>query len=479
MRMTRAWVCRWGILTVLAGVAAGCATISLPLISRSGKKTALDTYVHQPDSTYAWKVAKTVKTDGATTFILDLTSQTWRTAPEVSNPVWKHWLIVVKPDVVEHDKALLYIAGGNNRDANPPNGIDPIWGRTANLTKSVIAELRMIPNQPLEFNGDGKGRSEDDLIAYTWDKVMRTGDLTWSARMPMVKASVRAMDAIQEFLASEEGGRVPVKNFVVCGGSKRGWTTWLTGAVDPRVCAMIPAVIDILNVQTSMKHHYGAYGFWAPAVGDYVRHGITNWMDTPEYQMLLDMEDPYSYRQRLKMPKYIVNSSGDEFFVPDSAQFYYHDLVGEKYLRVVPNTKHSLQGSDARDSIVAYYNAILTGRERPKFTWKIEDDGAIRVQTNDKPLHVNLWQATNPNARDFRLDTIGKAYTSTPVEAAGDGAYVARVPVPEKGWTAYFVELVYDSGLEQAPFKFTTQVKVTPDVLPFKDMPIPVTDPKK
>jgi PhoPQ-activated pathogenicity-related protein len=96
----------------------------------------------------------------------------------------------------------------------------------------------------------------------------------------------------------------------------------------------------------------------------------------------------------------------------------------------------------------------------------MEKDGSIRVQTQTKPLQVNLWQATNPKARDFRLREIGKAYRSSPLKGDDNGVYVARVEKPESGWTAFFVELVYDSGDEKAPYKFTTQVQIVPDVLP-------------
>src|SRR5207237_8100873 len=109
------------------------------------------------------------------------------------------------------------------------------------------ADRGIVPNQPLTFHGDGKPRSEDDLIAYCQIKYLDTGDPTWLPRLPMVKSAVRAMDAVTEFLASEQGGKTAVKRFVVSGGSKRGWTTWLTGAVDPRVVAIIPVVIDVVN----------------------------------------------------------------------------------------------------------------------------------------------------------------------------------------------------------------------------------------
>lgn len=444
----------------------------------ASKQTELDRYVAKADPSYAWKLVKTIPGDGYTGYVIDLTSQTWRSAPEVSLPVWKHWLIVIKPTKVSSNKALMFISGGNNKDVNPPGKVDETWAGIAKHTDAVVAELRMIPNQPIIFNSDGKERTEDDLLAYTWDEVMRTGDETWSGRMPMVKAGVRAMDTITAFMGSPDGGKIKVDQFVVSGGSKRGWTTWLVGAVDARVVAIVPIVIDILNAQESMKHHYAAYGFWAPAVGNYVDHKIMDWIGTPEYAKLLAMEDPYSYRERLTIPKYIMCAGGDEFFLPDSSQFYFGDLKGEKYLRYVPNTKHSMQGSDARESVEAFFGAVVKGKERPKFSWTMEKDGSIKVVTKDKPLAVNLWQATNPKARDFRLDIIGKAYSSTKLEDQGGGVYVGKVEKPAEGWTAFFVELLYDSG-GTIPFKFTTQVNVVPDVLPFKDKPIPKSAPVK
>ena len=82
-----------------------------------------------------------------------------------------------------------------------------------------------------------------------------------------------------------------------------------------------------------------------------------------------------------------------------------------------------------------------------------------------------LWQATNPAARDFRLPVLGPAFNSTPVEADERGIYTARVPAPERGWSAWFLELTYDVGAPK-PLKLTTEVVVTPDVLPFEDKPL-------
>jgi PhoPQ-activated pathogenicity-related protein len=91
----------------------------------------------------------------------------------------------------------------------------------------------------------------------------------------------------------------------------------------------------------------------------------------------------------------------------------------------------------------------------------------LRVEVTDRPTAVNLWQATNPKARDFRLDVIGAAYTSTTLREESPGVYVARVMRPAQGFTAFFVELIFDSGFRN-PWKFTSEVSVVPGILPFQ-----------
>jgi len=327
----------------------------------------------------------------------------------------------------------------------------------------------MVPNQPLVSAGETEGRKEDSLIAYTWDKFLRTGDKKWPARLPMTKAAVRAMDTVTAFCGSPEAGNVKVDQFVVAGGSKRGWTTWTTAAVDKRVVAIIPIVIDVLNVEPSLMHHYAAYGFWAPSIGDYTAFRIMDWTGTPEFKALMKIEDPYEYRDRLTMPKFIMNASGDQFFLPDSSQFYFDDLPGVKYLRYVPNADHSLKDSDAVETLQACYSAILKDLPLPQFSWKLETDGSIRVTAKDKPSKVTLWQATNPEARDFRIESLGPKWQESPLNDQGGGVYVGRVPKPSKGWTAFFVELAFPSG--DRALKLTTQVRVVPDVEPHKFVP--------
>ncbi len=450
-----------GLLLALAGT--GCRT--QPGGHLRSLKTPLDRYVAQPDPSYAWRLVRQDARDGVTVSVIRLTSQSWLTTNEVNHPRWWHWLVIYTPDRVAHDTALLMIGGGSNKDTDPPEPGKTL-ARIAKANQSVTAELRMVPNQPLVFDHDGHERSEDDLVAYTWGKFLRTGEARWLARLPMTKAAVRAMDTVTDFCARPEGGARRVDHFVVAGGSKRGWTTWTTAAVDRRVVAICPIVIDMLNLVPSFIHHYRAYGFYAPAVKDYVEQGIMDWLGTPEFRALLKVVEPYEYRHRLTMPKLLLNACGDQFFLPDSSQFYFADLPGVKYLRYVPNADHSLRDTDAPETLAAWEHAILNRTPLPRFAWEHAADGTIRVTTPDHPQAVRLWRATNPEARDFRLETLGPVWKSAPLTDRGDGVYEARVPAPARGWTACMVELTWNLG-GPAPLKTTTPVWVLPDTLPF------------
>lgn len=439
---------------------------ALILLCALSQAQPLQDYVHGRDDAYQWKLIRSIDlAAGAKGHILELTSQRWRSETEVDKPVWKHWLTIVQPAKLTSKTGLLFIGSGSN--LNPVPGTVPQRSiQISRDTGTVVAELSMVPNQPLRFtDSPTRARTEDGIIAYSRVKHFATKDDSWLVRLAMVKSGIRAMDAITEFLPN-------VQNFVISGASKRGWTAWLIAAADTRVIAAIPMVIDALNSEAITRHHFEAYGFFSSSLNDYVEQGLfPHKIGTPEYQAVLKIEDPYSYRdndQLRNIPKYMINASGDEFFLPDNSQFYFGDLKGEKYLRYEPNAKHNLAGSDARENLTAFYQSVLEHEKRPQFSWKKLTDGTLRVEAKDEPSEVRLWQATNPKARDFRLDVIGQAYKSTLLKPVSKGIYEGRVAKPATGYAAFFIELTYPRGPGKQPFKFTTEVSVVPDVLPYK-----------
>jgi PhoPQ-activated pathogenicity-related protein len=429
------------------------------------RETPLDIYVHAADSHYQYRLVEKKNHPGCKEFLIRMTSQQWRSPAEVNQSVWIHWVRIYIPDKVTRSVAMLYILGGSTTEEHPKP--DDKLATLATISQSVVSEVFDVPNEPLTFANDPYGpRKEDEIIAYSWRKFLDTGDSTWPLRLPMTKAAVRAMDTVTSFSASKKGGGHRVDRFVVVGASKRGWTTWTTAAVDPRVAAIVPMVIDALHVVPSFEHHYRSYGFWAPAVKNYFDEHLMDNLSGEAFQKLMDIEDPYSHRERFTMPKLIVNAAGDQFFLPDSSRFYFDELPGEKHLLYEPNADHSLRDTDVDFSIAAFYLSVLKGDERPNLDWTFEPDGSIRVTTNRTPLNVTLWQSTNPDHRDFRVEAIGRSYKGTALAAQSPGVYVARVPTPAKGWTAFFVEATF-AGEGKYPFKFTTAVRVLPDTEPY------------
>ena len=296
-----------------------------------GERTALDDYVNAVDPAYKWDIRSRVDGDGFTKYNILLTSGTWRTAAEVNKPLWEHWMVVYVPDEILVDQALLFIDGGSNSTTPPTSSeIDGYAGPISSCTGSVLVDLFSIPSQPLTFTGVAGAKTEDAILAYSWKKYLQTGDETWPVHLPMTRAAMRAMDAVSDFLGSPVGGNFDLASFVVTGGSKRGWTTWLAAAVDPRVSEAIPIVSDLLNMEVSFVHHYAYYnGAFSAAVNDYVAEGVLNVNNfgTEAMDTLLRIVDPYTYLNRLTLPKFIVNASGDEFFVPDSWKYYYDALL--------------------------------------------------------------------------------------------------------------------------------------------------------
>ena len=429
---------------------------------------SLREYVERHDSA-SWQVMDSIRGDGQRTYVLKLISQRWLTEAEVKDPVWWHWITVVVPDSLQSNTGMLFIDGGSRDEPQPDQAGEGFVGM-ALTSHSVVADLRNVPNQPVTFINDTFGpRVEDELIAYGWRQFLEGGardaDIRWLARMPMTTAAVRAMDALEDFTRRFTK---PVQQFVVAGASKRGWTTWTTGMTDKRVIAIVPIVIDLLNLQPSFQHHWQVYGRWAPAVGNYVQEGIMEWQGSREYARMLALTEPYSLRNERIIPKLLLNATGDQFFLPDSWKFYWDSLSGEKLMRYVPNSEHSMRETDAWTTLMTFYRMLVENKPRPSFRWSV-DEGTIHLETdpNQLPSAITLWHARNPQTRNFQVDSIGRAYQATDLPLRPDGRYTVRVEPPQSGYSAFFVELTYPE-YDGMDLKLTTGVVVTPDTYPYQ-----------
>src|SRR5690606_13795023 len=112
-----------------------------------------------------------------------------------------------------------------------------------------------------------------------------------------------------------------VNRFIVSGASKRGWTTWLAAATgDPRIKAIAPMVIDVLNMPVNLQYQVDSYGAYSEQIQDYVNLGIVQSIATEEGKALTTMIDPYSYRPLLTAPKMIFIGTNDEYWTVDRSE---------------------------------------------------------------------------------------------------------------------------------------------------------------
>jgi len=424
--------------------------------------TALVEYVGASDPVTSYNMIDSDAHFGWDGYEMVLTSQTWRTAAEVDRPLWEHDMVMVRPWF--HGDEVLYLINGGSNPLKYPTP-DSLYATVAIGLGSCYAQIDQIPNQPLYFTDEvDNRRTEDEILAYSLDKCLLTGDWTWPAHVAMVKAAVKGMNFVQKEVKTAD-------RFIVLGASKRGWATWLTAAVDPRIKCIAPLVIDVFQLHKQVEHHWEAYGLYSPAIQDYVDFDLfCRAANDPLAPDLQNIVDPYKFMSKFTMPTLILNASGDQFFLPDSSRFYLDELPNQAdmRLRYFPNKDHYMDGvlddTDNLWQIFSWGFNTVYGFQNPDIDWSIDANGGITVWTSKSPNSVKLWQATNPTARDFRLETVGPIYTSSNLYAQPDGSYYGYCPQPAQGWTAYFVEA--DLGAQT----FTTRIYVTPDIDPFDGM---------
>jgi PhoPQ-activated pathogenicity-related protein len=381
-----------------------------------------------------------------------LVSQTWRGAE------WAHELsIYCPPDPASTDTMLLWIDGGSAGKvpeagkATGPSDTVKTLALFANAAGLPAAVVRQVPYQPM-FDG----LSEDDLIAHTFVEFARTGDASWPLLLPMVKSAVEAMTAAGKIARDRFG--LDVDGFVVTGASKRGWTTWLAAAVDDRVRAALPMVIDMLSLERHVELQFASFGAMSDKLEDYTSRGIEKLLLTPRGRELIDIVDPYRYRDRITQPKLIALGTNDPYWPLESLDLYFDGLSGPRWVSYAPNEGHGLPPVRLAGLVAALGRHAIGAERLPDLRWEFaltEEGVACTVRSDEQPTEVVLWQATSPS-RDFRQ----ARWTSAPVAAGADGAasWQAMLGRPTEGHAAALVECHY--AREPVPLVLTTSVHV-------------------
>jgi len=378
-----------------------------------------------------------------------LVSQTWQGRP------WTHELSMFLPgDMRRTGHGLLWVDGGSQPNL-PAEGLrEPtesirILAAAANATGLPAAVVRQVPFQPM-FDG----LREDGLISHTFVEYVRTGDPSWPLLLPMVKSVAEAMTAVTA--DAKEQWDISLEEFVVAGASKRGWTTWLTAAVDDRVAGIVPMVIDMLSLSQHLQLQVDSFGGLSEKLHDYTSRGIDRLLTTPRGRELVEIVDPYAYRDRLTLPKIIALGTNDPYWPLESLDLYYDGLPGPRWVSYCPNADHSLPAARILGLVAGLGRHVAGIESMPVVDWRFDEagpDAAVVVRCERRPDQIRLWSAAS-ESRDFR----SARWSQTPIDGAGP-EWRAALSVPASGYRAALVELEFDR--EPVSLALTTGVHVS------------------
>ena len=440
---------RYGIIKLYRIPIKGILIACCLLVAQTACGNAFEDYIRKPEPDFHWQPTKLLKDSWGSIGYYELTSQIWR------GHKWSHHLVIVKPNAIRNpDIALLQISG----DGTGNKQIDNLK-TLAERGGAVTAILMNVPNQPFYDN-----RREDALIAYTLNQYLKSGDETWPLLFPMVKSAIKAMDAIQDIVNTDE--KQKIIRFVVTGASKRGWTTWLTAAVDDRVTAISPMVIDTLNMKAQLQWSEQIYGQQSSKIKDYTELNLHQKMDSEAMQKLQSWIDPYAYARRFTMPKLLLLGTNDPYWTVDSLRHYWNDLPEPKLIYQTPNAGHDLKGGgQALQTLAAFFELIANHKALPKIDWQFNPAGkghqTAQLDSNEQATAIRLWSAHSDD-RDFR----DNQWTAQTLKITHGSSHAkTSITVPKSGYRANLmeIELKTDTG---HPFKLSTQVQVSPDTKP-------------
>jgi PhoPQ-activated pathogenicity-related protein len=218
-------------------------------------------------------------------------------------------------------------------------------------------------------------------------------------------------------------------------------------------------VIDTLNMKVQMEHSKKVWGKFSEQIEDYTRRGLVGKFDDPVGKELWKMVDPYSYRDRITVPKLIINGANDRYWVLDSLNNYWDGLKGPKAVVYLPNAGHNLAVNRdyALNGVAALLRHTISNRPMPELVWEHSDNGhgalALKVKSTPEPKTAKLWVA-KAETRDFRESS----WSAAPMVINGS-VITGEVERPAEGFIAVLGDLEFE--IDGLRYHLSTQVRQT------------------
>ncbi|CAF0845402.1 unnamed protein product [Brachionus calyciflorus] len=462
--------------------------------------TPLEDFVNNNDDLSIVKrtILNTTKTDRLTTLKYNFTSLKWFNESFSSSSIWWHYVYINIPTNLKPSSPIYFHIdnGDNNKDADGSNSLISLL---ASNCQCVTVTMRQIPNQPFRLKLDPNDglKKEDDLIASSFYVYMNFKNKFPNSNnipllFPMTKAVKRGMDMVVEVL--NEKNIEFLENFIVSGASKRGWVSYLTAAVDPRIFAVIPIVFDFVNLNANFHAQYrslgGKYTF---ALKDYYDYELSKNIDTIEAYDLFKLVDVNMYLENLRDKIiYMIVGTGDEFMMPENLEHFIRNLkiqTNNVFVRVL-DANHYLTGQEF--SLILSIQGFLVLLSKgpsyfPKYDWKFSNsltEGKIEGKISNlkafESYEFNSYSARTANNKriDFRKNTIkgpqqikwvkNVLVKSSPITKTSLSRNVS-VKISKSNYIGFYLESTLKFKGEKQYFVFSSNINIAPDTYPIGD----------
>lgn len=458
--------------TDLAHVLKGCSGIE-----------CVQRYVDFDDHKFKWRHAGSKKDKhGNSIHTLAMTSQAWMVHETVGEKKegWTHTITVVVPKGLKNSS----VEAGWATLIIDSTGGEFLATEYAKRTGAIGVYLSDVPQEHLGIKGDSRGTDldEESLKVMSWVEYARHPDHPeWPIEVPDAKSTVRAMDAVEEYMMSS----LPVSKWVLTGASKRASATYHTAAVDSRVKAIIPIEMGA-NRKAEMEDVIHNFGGVVEGAIEYDNDGANDvaGVYTENGRRVDKVADPIYFLDKLKIPKLILMNGNDAYFTVDVARHFFKNFTGPKTFYMYGNNRfHNVYSGLAKttdyvDVADAFINGLIVNRSTPEVHWDIDyENGKITARPlgKEQPIAVNVWSARTLGGfqRDFRHSF----WTKTALkDVKGKGVFEAsakpRNPL-DPHWEAFYIEMKFEAPRKGAAnWKMSTEACVFPDTYPFKNLKI-------
>jgi len=337
-------------------------------------------------------------------------------------------------------------------------------------TKAMAASLMNLPNAATTFGSDPihMPRAGDYLKAFTYaDFLDHPDEPERIMELPVAKAVVRAMDTIQDY--ARRSFSASIEKFAVTGYSKLGTATFVAGAADPRVKAIVPVATylrltdlfpDFMNTQRNfmaslMRSHFSKRSMPFNMAQAYMPVAVSS--NTDAFARLSSIIDPMSpsFAKRLTLPKYMILAGSDQIVKDHGrARDELPMLPSPTSFVEVPNLVHDDSLVKTIGSSAAFLRGQMLGLTPPEIAYSyITKNRTIMVTaaSNHTPKWARHWVGQHGGSKLWHMSELEET-------RPGCRCWQAEVPKPGafKGGVAGVLTLEYDWPEPGLVFRLST-----------------------